>query len=109
MVFVRFTTWCLPGVFELITIVLKGACATVTLFFILRSMGTKSIFTPQERILQKVTFGQVRGLHNIRNMQYRPLLVRHLSQLVIQFIEISGMWGWKLAMTRLLEQLSIAS
>ena len=92
MVFVRIKIQC-PGLFEPITIVLKGACATVTLLFILRSMRTKSIFTLQERILQKVTFGQVRGLHSIRNMQYRPLLVRHLSQLGIQFIEISVMSG----------------
>jgi hypothetical protein len=57
-------------------------------------MHTKSSFTLQERILQKVTFGQVRlSLHSIRNMQYLPLLVRHLSQLDIQFIEISVMSG----------------
>jgi hypothetical protein len=56
-------------------------------------MRTKSSFTLQERILQKVTFGQVLSLHSIRNMQYLPLLVRHLSQLGIQFIEISVMSG----------------
>ncbi len=109
MVFVRFTTRCPLGLFEPITIVFKGACATVLLFFILRSMCTKPIFTLQEHILQKVTFSLVCGFHSIRNMQYRQLLVSHLSQLVIQFIKISVMLGWKLAMTRLLKQLLVAS
>ena len=108
MVFGRFTAWC-PGLFEKITIVLKGACATVMLLFILRSIFTKPIFTLQEHIVQKVTFGLLCCFHSIRNMQYRLQYVRHLSQLVIQSIEISVMLGWKLAMTRLIKQLLVAS
>ncbi len=105
--FIRFTTR-FQGLFEQTTIVLKGVCVIAMLPFILRSICTKPIFKLQEHIIQKVTYGLLYGFHSIRNMQYRPLCVRHLSQLVIQNIKISVMLEWRLEMTRLLKQLLVA-